>query len=227
MIMGIATNVFRVAIMVVAALCFGALYWPFKKSRTATGTVIVLNGPSSAGKSSIQREFQTLMMPNLWIKVGIDNLFDKVMPDITAENMSFWQSKNPIRWVETTKDAEGNNIITLLTGQQGEKVAYAMNSAIAAYAENGCNVIVDYIAYKPEWFNDLRQKLKGYKTFYVAIDIPLDILEQREAARGTSPKGHARSHYATVYRDAHYDLRVNSANDTAADIAQQLQTLIK
>lgn len=199
----------------------------FSSKSVKTGTVIILNGPSGSGKSSIQKEFQKLMMPNLWIKVGIDNLFDNPMPDITPENLSYWQAPNSIRWVESTKDGEGNNVITLLIGDQGEKVAYAMNSAIAAYAQNGCNVIVDYIAYKPEWFADLQNKLKNIKTYYIAVEIPLDVLEKREAARGTSPAGHARSHYFSVYGNVRYDLRVNSAVYTAAEIARQLTTLLE
>ena len=116
-----------------------------------TDTIIFLNGPSFSGKSSIQKEFQYLIMQEpikLWIKLGIDNLFDKPIPDITMENLAFWQSPNVIRLVETTKDPAGNSVITLFTGQAGEKVAYGMNSAIADYAKAGCNVIVDYIAYK-------------------------------------------------------------------------------
>ena len=199
----------------------------FKKSNTMpSGTVIILNGPSGSGKSSIQKEFQKLMMPNLWLKLGIDTLFDAPMPDITLENISFWQSPNPIRWVESTKDAQGNPVITLFVGEQGEKVAYAMNSAIADYARNGCNVIVDYIAYDPAWLADLQKKLAGIKTYYVAVDISLEMLEKREAARGTSPVGHARSHYFTVYSNIAYDLRVNSEKNTAAEIAQQIKDLI-
>lgn len=189
--------------------------------------IIVLNGPSSSGKSSIQKEFQKLMMPNLWVKVGIDNLFDNVMPDITPENMSFWQSSNPIRWVEESKDKAGNKIITLFVGKQGEKVVYAMNSAIAAYAQNGCNVIVDYIAYNQDWFKDLEKKLHSFKTYYVAVEISLEALEQREEARGTSPKGHARSHYFSVYGDKQYDLKVNSEKNNTQEIAQQLKQLIE
>jgi chloramphenicol 3-O phosphotransferase len=205
-----------------------AMYSFFKTDYkpTNSGIVIILNGPSGSGKSSIQKEFQKLMMPHLWIKVGIDNLFDSVMPDITPENMNFWQSANPIRWVETTQDSENKKVITLFVGQEGERVAYAMNSAIAAYAENGCNVIVDYIAYKPEWLKDLKHKLAKYTTYYVAVDILLDILEQREAARGTSPQGHARSHYATVHGNEVYDIRVNSHQNSAREIAQQLQILV-
>ena len=195
--------------------------------RASSGIVIVLNGPSAAGKTSIQKEFQTAMMPNLWIKLGIDNLFDKPMPDITLENMHIWQVQNPIRWVETSKDSAKNSVITLFTGEQGDKVAYGMNAAIAAYAKAGNNVIVDYIAYKKAWADDLRNKLKDLKTYWVNVDIPLSVIEEREAARGTSPKGHARSHYDTVHWDIKYDLTVSSHKNTAAQIAQELKSRVE
>ncbi len=187
------------------------------------GTILILNGPSAAGKSSIQKEFQQLMLPNLWIKLGIDTLFDTPMPNITPENMNFWQSKNPIRWVKVTQDVDQNTIITLLIGEQGEQVAYGMNSAIAEYAKNGCNIIVDYIAYKKEWLDDLRRKLTDIKTYWVKVNIPLSVLEEREATRGTSPKGHARSHYTTVFWDLHYDLEVNTGTENAREIAKKIR----
>lgn len=212
-----------VVLVCIATAITGLLMLQYFKSDKTYGTVIILNGPSVSGKSSIQKEFQYAMMPNLWVKLGIDNLFDKPMPDITLENMAFWQTSNPIRWVETTKDAQQNSIITLFTGPQGEKVAYAMNSAIAAYAHEGCNVIVDYIAYKKEWLDDLRKKLNNINTYWVKINIPLSVLEEREIARGTSPKGHARSHYNIVHWDIAYDLEVNSATQSATAIAKNIK----
>ena len=75
--MNLQTLLIAGTIFITVALC--SLY--FKQiAYQKTGTVIILNGPSASGKSSIQKEFQTLMMPNLWIKLGIDNLFDKPMP---------------------------------------------------------------------------------------------------------------------------------------------------
>ncbi len=220
-------NKYIVGMLVMGAAVGSALLFFNRMENPHFGTVIVLNGPSGSGKSSIQREFQKLMLPeHLWVKVGIDNLFDIPMPDITAETMHIWQSKNPIRWVESSQDPEGNVIITLFVGEQGEKVVRGMNSAIAAYAHNGCDTIVDYIAYKQEWLKDLEEKLADVKTYYIAVDIPLEVLEQREVARGTSPKGHARSHYDTVYGSRKYDLRVNSAEHSAQEIAQQIKELL-
>lgn len=165
------------------------------------------------------------MMPNLWIKSGIDNLFDKPMPDITLENLSFWQEQNPIRWVTTSKTENQDNIVTLYTGHQGEKVAFGMNNAIAGYAHAGCNSIIDYIGYKAEWLHDLNDKLKDYKTYWVKVHIPLDILEERERARGTSPVGHGRSHYDTVYADIHYDLAIDTSQLTARECALKIKEL--
>ena len=88
-------------------------------------------------------------------------------------------------------------------------------------------MIVDYIAYKQEWLDDLQKKLDDIKTYYVAVEISLEALEQREAARGTSPKGHARSHYFTVYGNLQYALHVNSEIQSAKEIAQQIKQLIE
>jgi chloramphenicol 3-O phosphotransferase len=219
-------NKYIVGVAVTAAAVGCALFFFKEVEHPHFGTVIVLNGPSGSGKSSIQREFQKLMLPHLWVKVGIDNLFDNPMPDITPENMAAWQLQNPIRWVEKSQDVTGNEVITLFVGDEGEKVVHAMNSAIAAYARDGCNVIVDYVAYKQSWMKDLEEKLADIRTYYVAVDIPLEVLEQREAARGTSPKGHARSHYATVYGNKKYDLRVNSHEHSAQEIAQEIKQLV-
>jgi chloramphenicol 3-O-phosphotransferase len=213
-------------LLLLPALFAGCAHMKTDTKKTRPGSVIILNGPSVAGKSSIQRAFQKIKMPNLWVKVGIDNLFDLPMPDINLENLSFWQSENAIRWVTTTKDSDGNNVVTLHVGEQGEKVAYAMNSAIKSYAENGCNVIVDYIAYKKEWLDDLKQKLAPYQAYYVAVDISLEEIERRELARQTSPVGHARSHYGQVYWDQIYDLRVDSEKNSAEEIALKIDGFI-
>jgi chloramphenicol 3-O-phosphotransferase len=64
------------------------------------GRVNIINGPSATGKTSLQKQFQELMRTEkneLWIKLGIDNLFDNVLPPITLENLDFYQTKNDIR----------------------------------------------------------------------------------------------------------------------------------
>lgn len=216
--------------LMIAGLIFGlvlvTIYFYRTSYQQKTGTVIILNGPSGSGKTSAQKAFQQLMMPELWIKLGVDSLFDLPLPDISLDNMSYWQQPNNIRWVNDSLDQDDHKIITLLVGKDGEKVVHGMNSAIAAYAKSGCNVIVDYIAYDQAWLEDLQYKLKDIKTYYVAVDIPLDILEQREASRGTSPVGHARSHYHTVYGNQKYDFRIDTSKNSTNEVAAKLKELL-
>ncbi len=217
------------------ALCLGLVicvsFFVYKRATSSSGlgTVIILNGPSASGKSSIQKAFQALMLPSLWIKLGVDNLFDNPMPDISLENMSYWQKENDIRYVVQGSDADNNSVIALHVGKQGQNVVEGMNSAIAAYAKAGCNVIVDYIAYDQLWLADLQKKLDDahIKTLYVKVDIPLQVLEQREKARGTSPVGHARSHYNRVYGTVAYDMTVCPAQYSAQEIAEQIQNKVR
>lgn len=221
------SNIFRYMVFIMLALAGIATIKFMNLKEKSNATVIILNGPSASGKSSTQKAFQQLMLPELWVKVGIDNLFDYLMPDITLEKLQEWRKPNSIRWVEEQKDAEGNNVLPLFVGEEGMKTVHGMNSAIAAYAKNGCNIIVDYIAYQPEWMTDLKSKLKGFRAIYVGIDIPLEKLEEREQARATSPSGHARSHYDTVHQGIEYDLRIDTSNKTPEEIAKKIKTFIE
>lgn len=211
---------------ILAIVMIGNFFRPYYK-RISYGTVIILNGPSVAGKSSIQKAFQDHMLEKeSWIKVGIDNLFDKPFPDVELERIHLWQSPNKFRWIENTIDKDGNPVMKLLVGPDGDKIAYGMNSAIAAYAQAGSNVIVDYIAYKQEWADDLEKKLSGINHYWVKVDISLTTLEAREKARATSPVGHSRSHYDTVHNGITYDFVVNSEKNTAAQIAEEIEKFL-
>lgn len=217
---------YKYALLSLVLLSFMAYWFYFSRVNSNCGTVIILNGPSTAGKTSIQKNFQQLMLPSLWVKLGIDGLFDKPMPDVSLEDMDKWTSPNSIRWVETTEDSNKNKKISLFTGVDGEKVAYGMNSAIVAYAKSGCNVIVDYIAYKEAWLSDLQNNLSGIKTIWVKVHAPLETLEEREVSRGTSPKGHARSHYDYVHWKLKYDLEFDSSQLSSAQIAEKIKGFI-
>lgn len=102
-----------------------------------------------------------------------------------------------------------------------------MHRAIAAYAKEGSNVVVDYILYKPEWLSDLVLALKGMKVYYIGIKTPLEVIEEREKGRGTSPVGHARSHYDQVHQGMVYDLELDTSKSTPEESAQKILEFVK
>ena len=184
------------------------------------GMIIILNGPSSAGKTTIQKALQK-ESKETFLRVGIDTFFDALIeePDLSRfeEEGRFDQytaDGEYIRGIEMTKDRSNHPVVTLKVGPAGDRIIHGMHRAIAAYAEAGNNVIVDYILYKPEWLDDLKESLRDHKVLYVGVYAPLTLIEEREKKRNTSPVGHARSHFDTVHTDFYYDLEIDSETET-------------
>lgn len=198
------------------------------------GIVIILNGPSAAGKTSIQNELQK-KSKQFYLKVGIDTFFDALLPapdlsafEKTKELSQYTNDGILIRQVRLKIDKEGHQIVPLTIGPAGDLVIHGMHAAIEAYAQQGNNLVVDYILYKPEWLANLVNALKNNKTVYfIGIKAPLHVLEEREKKRATSPVGHARSHYNTVHTNMVYDLELDVSALTPEQSAAKIQQFIE
>lgn len=178
----------------------------------ARGRVIVLNGPSVAGKSSIQRALQERFLePHL--AMGIDSMLVGMMPARYFTGAA--ADRHEVLWGEASSDGSGAPLFTLRMGPKGRRLVSGMHHAVAAFAERGSSVIVDYILYEPEWLDELSERLRPLVAYFVGVRIPLEILEARERQRGTSPAGHARSHYHQVHAHGIYDLEVDSSTASA------------
>lgn len=189
------------------------------------GKVIILNGPSAAGKTTLQKAIQS-QANETYIALGIDSLFNDVFPDEYGSKVTIKADPKTLRSVRSYQDQSGNPVVKLLIGETGQKIAKGMNRAIAAYAQSGLNVVVDYIAYDPDWLPDLKAHLQGIPTYFIGVKLPLDLLEDRERARNTSPVGHARSHYHTVHQGWTYDLEVDTSVLSAHEAAQRILQLV-
>lgn len=184
-----------------------------------SGTVIILNGPSVAGKSSIQKAIQD-RMKTPYMAMGIDSILVAMMPQRYFLGQE--EDRKEVLWGEFSEDETGHPLFHLFFGPKGRQVIYGMHDAIAAFAKNGNHVIVDHIQYEKEWMPHLVKTLEGIETYFVGVQLPLEVLESREEKRATSPKGHARSHYATVHEGVNYDLYVDSSKHSAEECAAQI-----
>ncbi len=206
------------------ALGWGLHFWNERTVASVqqkAGTIVILNGPSAAGKTTLQKELQKTLN-ELYLTVGIDGFFDAVLPHDFPNGQSI-VGREFVRGVSTSIDAEGHQIITLNIGQAGRRVVTGMHNAFAAYAAAGNNLIIDYILYEKEWLPELMNALKDYKVYFIGVTIPLELLEERERARGTSPVGHARSHYDTVHAHGEYDLEVDTSKMSSQEAARTIK----
>jgi chloramphenicol 3-O phosphotransferase len=193
-------------------------------SSVMSGVVIVLNGPSASGKSSIQRRLQDeLAVPHL--AMGLDSLLVGLMPQ------RYFTSQPPDReqvmWGDATTDASGAPLFTLHFGPVGRRALAGMHNAIAAYASAGNHAIVDYIVYEPEFVDELAEALRPVTAYFIGVRIGLDVLEERERRRGTSPVGHARSHYDVVHAHGVYDLEVDTGRESSEACAAKIAAFVR
>lgn len=211
--------------MLVISCCIAVLVTTscIVKNAAEYGTVIILNGTSAVGKSSIMRAFQAKHIEP-WLGIGIDNFFIGVLP------AKFYLEDKPEHYTVmqgvASEDAQGK-LFTLHVGAQGQKIMKGMHRAIAAYAKAGNNVIVDYIMYDPLWHDDLMAVLLEVPVITVGVTASLPVVQQREKARATSPEGHARSIYDTVHQGWKYDLEINSDEMTSDQIADKIDDYLQ
>lgn len=186
------------------------------------GWAIILNGPSSAGKTSIQRALQdSLEQPVL--ATGIDD-FHVMLPErFLSEDTPDGQGINI-----HIGASDGHRTLAVEFGPAAQKVIHGMHRSIAALIDTGNCVVVDHIFYDPSWRSDLDEALQTRPFYVVGVHCPLAELERREQARATEDPtragiiGHARSHYATVHAEHQYDLELDSSRLSPRECAQRI-----
>jgi chloramphenicol 3-O phosphotransferase len=168
----------------------------------ASGTIIFLNGTSSAGKTSIARAFQQLVdVPYMHLAV---DLFLHTIP------MKYWES--------SSLGAINPTFAAFVSG---------FHHSIAAFVGAGNNLIVDHVLQEPLWWAECAQLLAPLRAVLVQVFCPLDELERREAARGDRVSGLARFQFHRVYRDTLYDLAVDTSHASAVECAAQILAYVR
>jgi chloramphenicol 3-O phosphotransferase len=177
------------------------------------GRVIVLNGTSSAGKSTLTRALQA-RLDGPWLGVGIDTV-------VFALPTAYL---NPPRWAEVFRyvpaEPGSHAPFRIETGELGHRLVEGMHRMVASLVDADLSVIVDHVLLEPEWLPDLASRLAGHDVLFVGVHCPLDVVVAREAARKDRTLGQAAAQIDIVHRAGGYDLEVDTSlvtSDEAAD----------
>lgn len=230
--MNIKKNIFFIACLVIFLTIFMGSFFLFFQERSSfidkNGIIIILNGPSSAGKSSIQEKIQD-NSDLLYLKMGFDAFFDALLPRFdmqelinTKKVMQYTKEGEFIRGIKLLYDDCGNQSVSLCLGSAAQRVIKGMHQAILAYAKTGNNIVVDYTLYNEFLLYDLLKYYSATKTYFVGVFCPLNVLEERERVRGIMPVGYARSHYFSVHNKCLYDLEVDTSVLTPEQCGQKI-----
>jgi chloramphenicol 3-O phosphotransferase len=151
-----------------------------------TGRIILLNGASSSGKSTLARSLQARLDEAFW-HFSIDHLNTaNVLPEARIRSGEFaW---NALR----------------------ESFFEGFHRCIPALAEAGNNLVVEHIVETAAWRDRLLRLLARFDVYFVGVHCPLPELERRERERGDRRAGEARADFETTHALCTYDFEVDA-----------------
>lgn len=154
---------------------------------TPPGKIILVNGPSSAGKSTLGRALQA-ELPEPFLVFSLDLLMFEggVLPPLAPDGPFAWSALRP-------------------------RLFEGFFNCLPALAAAGNNLVVDFIIETAPQWTALSERLRGLDVFLVGAHCAVEELERREAARGDRHVGDARRDLETVHTFTAYDAEVDTA----------------
>ena len=192
-------------------------------SETTRGRVILLNGTSSAGKTTLARAIQEVS-PAPYLYTGIDSQFVMV-PAKWGGGRGGPLSAEGFRY--NVSQLDGHPVVSIIAGPVGLSMLRAMHRATAVLSAEGHNVVIDEMLLAPDLLTSWRDALRGTDVLFAAVNCPLPILEERERHRG-QPHGLARGHLRTVHaHGCSYDMQIDTSTAQANELAGEVLTRLE
>ncbi len=157
------------------------------------GSIIVINGTSSSGKTSIIRALQQQLEPP-YLEMGVDR-FIFMLPKRYLER--------PL-WDDVLGKADQ-------AGAVGRALCSGMHHAIAAAAHAGLNIVADHVLVEKDWVDECARLFSDLPAYLIGVRCPLEVLEERERLRTDRTLGQARIQFPVIHKYAMYDLDVDTS----------------
>ncbi|MFN2100946.1 phosphotransferase-like protein [Altererythrobacter sp. MF3-039] len=173
--------------------------------------VIVLNGVSSAGKSSLARAIQHQARSTI-LHVEMDK-FISFLPDGHELRPEWFR-------LEKTKVA-GRELPRIRNGDRGAQLLKVMRGFVAQAADAGLDLVVDEVCEAIE-IADYRRRLRGCELYVAKVFAPIDIIETRERERGDRLVGLARGQAEYLHAGIEYDHEIDTSKATPEKLTKEL-----
>ena len=205
----------------------------------AQGNVVLLNGTSSAGKTSVALALQEIM-PTPYVYTGIDHTprvhrkFSTVSDGIdpaASEYFLLVYGGGSVRTETVHEDGttvySGGPITEVRLGPGALTLLAGMYHSIAAFSAAGVDVIVDDVIYDRRVLAAAVDAMRHCPVLFVGLRLPLAEAERRERARGDRGPGGAAAWYDLVHAHARYDLELDTSRLSPLACAHQIKTALE
>lgn len=171
--------------------------------------VVVLNGGSSSGKSSLARCLQD-QLASTWMALGVDDLI-RALPG----------GDRPVGEQSTIRFSDDG---TVDANQEFRRAELAWYRGLAAIARCGIGLIVEEVFLSGSTSQRrLADALSDLPVLWVGVRCDADIAATREANRADRVIGMAHQQAEHVHDGVHYDLVVDTTATDAAHCARLIK----
>ena len=182
--------------------------------------VILVNGPSSAGKTTLCRALQAAI-EDPYLVVAFDDFIFMTPPryyrgaDTSRQDERDAFTALGVEMVKTSPPGAPPSV-TARFGPVFRRILDAMAPAVRALVDGGNAVIFDHVLHDRAMHESCRKAFDGLDVFTVGVTCPIDILEARERERGDRVLGRARGLAGVVHGFLTYDVTVDTGSMTPA-----------
>jgi chloramphenicol 3-O phosphotransferase len=189
-------------------------------TKVQPGQIILLNGTSSAGKSTLAKQLQEIL-PQPYLHTGIDHFLAATPWSrlfVYSDSTSQTEAEG---WFLPFRDG------VLVSAPQLGPVAYqwldGMYASFATLAAKGVNLIVDDVIYDPQVFRSAVTHLADLPVLFVGLHCPVAEAMRREHERGDRAPGGAAIFHELVHRHGCYDLEIDTAQASPTECSEQIR----
>ena len=162
-------------------------------------TVVVLNGTSSSGKTSIARAFQNAA-PGVFLNFSIDNIL-YALPPVALDRVKTGADISDLRLPELVR---------------------AFYACVRQLLDLGHDLVIDHAVTARYHADALIEAAGSHRVLLVGLDCPPEVLAERERGRGDRRPGLALDQQARIHSLLEYDVRIDTSIVSVDEAARQI-----
>lgn len=166
------------------------------------GQVVLLNGASSSGKSTLARQLLA-DFDTPWFHMGVDMF-------------------GAMRAERQTHDLDADRLSDVL-----RRTRAGFHRAVRGMALAGNNIVMDHVLSEPWRLPDLLTVMVDVDVVFVGVHCDANDLTHREAARGDRVAGTAVAQIEAVHQHRLYDVEVNTSEETVEACAARIRDFLR
>ena len=159
------------------------------------GRVILLNGTSSSGKSTIAAELLTVL-DGAWFHLAVDGFHR----------------------IRSRRDWSEEDFLPIF-----QRTVLGFHRAVAGMVAAGNDVVMDHVLGEHWRLADCLSVFEPHQVLFVGVRCSLPELQRRERERGNRTIGRAELQFPLVHQHGLYDVEVDSDHHTPAECAEQIR----